>query len=183
MTDTLRKTFDVHAYYKMVEMGIIQEQERVELIHGEIINMSPINSRHAGIINKLNELLVRRLHGKAIVSIQNPLRLDEYNQPEPDVVVSTFRENHYMDQHPGKDDVLLIIEVADTSLGYDREVKAALYASAGIPEYWIINLKVNMIEVYRNPRHNYYTSKHLYEKGDIISTQAIAFELEVDQLF
>ncbi len=182
MVNIDKKIFDVDAYYKMAEVGIIRDSDRVELIQGEVINMSPINSHHASVVNKLTELLVYKLYKKAIVSIQIPLRLNQYNEPEPDIVIAKYVEDRYMSHHPAGKDVYLVMEVSDSSLLFDRGIKLTQYAENGIPEYWIINLKDHVIEAYRSPENNEYTVQQKYNEHDIITCHSIFFELNVQDI-
>ena len=151
-----RHRFTVAEYDRMGETGILGEDDRVELIAGEIVEMSPIGYPHAACVNRLTMLLVPRVGSAAIVSIQNPIRLGEYYEPQPDVTLLRPREDFYA--HGGADpaDVLLVIEVADSSVGYDRGVKVPLYAEAGIAEYWLVDLARETIETYRRPVNGTY---------------------------
>jgi Uma2 family endonuclease len=135
----------------MAEVGILKPKERVELIWGEIVTMSPIGARHIAFVNNLNQLLVMRLAGRGIVSVQNPVALDEHSEPQPDLAVLRRRLPPYKESEPATDDVVLLIEVGDTSLRYDRGRKLRLYAQAGIPEYWIVDAWAEAIEVHRDP--------------------------------
>ena len=146
-----RHLFTVGDYHKMAETGILSADDRVELIAGEIVEMSPIGSRHAGCINRLIRWLAAALGDRAILSVQNPLRLDDLSEPEPDVVILRPREDFYADAHPGPEDVLWLIEVSDSSLVGDRQVKLPLYAAHRIPEVWIVSLIENLVEVHRQP--------------------------------
>lgn len=140
----------------MVEAGILSEDDRVELIEGEIIKTSPIGSYHAACVKRLNALLNRRLGVEAIVSVQDPIRLDDYSEPEPDIVLLKRRDGSYARSLPAADDALLIIEVADTSADYDRDVKLPLYARAGILEVWLANLANDQVEPYSQPASGIY---------------------------
>jgi Uma2 family endonuclease len=131
-----RRLFTVHEYDQMVQAGILHEDDRVELIEGEIIEMAAIGSRHAACVNRLVQLFVMHVAGQAIVHAQNPIRLSERTEPEPDLSLLKPRPDFYAAGHPGPQDVLLVIEVADSSIGFDREIKIPLYARAGIPEVW-----------------------------------------------
>jgi len=151
-----RHLFSVDEYHRMGEAGIFGEDDRVELIEGEIIEMSPIGSPHAARVKRLNRLLVRRLGTRAIVQVQDPVVLNRLSEPEPDLAVLKPRVDFYAARHPEPTDVLLIIEVADSSRGFDRTVKAPLYAQAGIPELWIVDVIDEIVEVYRRPRRGAY---------------------------
>ena len=136
--EVIRRRFTVHDYYRMGEAGILHEDDRVELIEGEIVEIAPIGSRHLTCVNQLTRLLVRGVGDAAIVSVQNPVRLDEHTEPQPDLAVLRVRD--YRESLPMPEDVLLLIEVSDTTLAYDRGVKLPLYARAGIREVWIADL-------------------------------------------
>jgi Uma2 family endonuclease len=130
-----RRRFTVDEYRRMGEVGILDEDERVELIEGEIVEMSPIGRRHAGIVNRLNDLFTFRLRGRAIVAVQNPISLgSKYSEPQPDLTLLRPRADFYADSRPEPPDVLLVVEVMDTSVERDRQVKLPLYARAGVPE-------------------------------------------------
>jgi Uma2 family endonuclease len=133
-----RRRFTVHDYHRMGEAGILHEDDRVELIEGELVEMTAIGTRHFSCVNRLNRLLVMHVGDDAIVSVQNPVRLNEYNEPQPDLTV--IRPRDYLESLPKPEDVLLLIEVSDTTLAYDRGVKLPLYARAGIREVWIVDL-------------------------------------------
>jgi Uma2 family endonuclease len=161
-----RHRIDVDAYYKMAEAGILPNAHRVELIDGEIFDMPAIGSPHAAVTNRLNRHFTRAVaDGLTLVSVQNPLRLDAYNEPEPDLMLLRPRADDYRDSHPGAADVLLVIEVSESSLTYDRGTKLALYAKFGVPEVWIVDLLGAAIEVYREPKAGAYTSRERLTSG------------------
>jgi len=147
----VRFRFSVDDYEKMIEFGILTENHRVELIRGEIIDKMAIGDKHVVCVNRLNRLFIRRTGDTAIVSVQNPIRLSD-SEPEPDVALWRPREDEYASGKPGPADIFLLIEVSDTTLDYDREVKRSLYAEAGIVEYWILNIPDECLEVYRQPQ-------------------------------
>lgn len=152
MAPTLvRHRFSVDVYEQMIDTGILREDEPVELIRGKIIDKMPIGDVHAARVNRLNRLLVFALGRSAIVSVQNPIRLDD-SEPEPDISLLIPRDDFYASGKPRPADVILVIEVSDTSLDFDREVKRPLYAEAGIGELWIVNLEDESLEVHRKPR-------------------------------
>ena len=135
----------------MAEVGILGEDDRVELINGEIVKMSPIGRLHRAFVGNLGQLLAARLIGRAVVWVQNPIVLAEDTEPQPDVTVLRPRAVPFKQREADAQDTLLLIEVAYTSLAYDRTTKLRLYAEAGIPEYWIVDCTAEAVEVYRNP--------------------------------
>ncbi len=159
--------FTVEDYHRLAEAGILGEDDRVELIEGDLVMSSPISSRHAACVKRLNALFNAALQGRAIVGVQDPLRLGEHSEPEPDLMLLRPREDFYRDAHPGPEDVYLVIEVSETSLAYDREVKLPLYARFGVPEVWLVNLVEDRLEVYRTPRGGSYTHKAVYTQGRV----------------
>lgn len=149
-----RRRFTVHDYHRMGEAGILHEDDRVELIDGEIVEMAAIGTRHFACVNQLTRLLIRGAGDDAIVSVQNPVRLDEHNEPQPDLTVLRVRD--YRESLPWPEDVLLLIEVSDITLRYDRGVKLPLYARAGIREVWIVDLPGEEIERHTDPSGDVY---------------------------
>jgi Uma2 family endonuclease len=164
-----RRKFNVDDYHRMGDAGILGEDDRVELIDGEIITMAPIGQDHAGTVNRLNETLFHAFAGRAIVSVQNPVRLDDKSEPQPDFAVLRRRDDYYTSGPPGPADVLLLIEVADSSLRFDRAVKLPLYARAGIPEVWIVDLKQRTVEVHTAPRSGSFTETETKQDEDGLS--------------
>ncbi|HOJ61098.1 MAG TPA: Uma2 family endonuclease [bacterium] len=161
-----KRRFTVEEYYTMARSGILREDDRVELIAGEINQMTPIGSRHMACIMRFSSFLHRHLTPEeAVVSVQNPIRLDEFNEPEPDVALLKPRTDFYENQHPRAEDVLLIVEVSDTTLAYDRDVKVPLYAWFGIPEVWIADVEGKTVTVYRTPSPQGYEEMKTY-RGD-----------------
>ncbi len=173
-TDIARRLFTRAEYYRMAEVGILTPTDRVELIHGEIVRMSPIGPRHAAFVNNLNQLLVLRLAGRAIVSVQNPVVVDDYSEPQPDLVLLRRRALPYKDAEPTTADVVLLIEVAETSIRYDRTTKLRLYAGAGVPEYWIVDCASEAVEVYRSPGANGYADVARVEGAARLGPEALA---------
>ncbi|MBI2216170.1 MAG: Uma2 family endonuclease [Candidatus Rokubacteria bacterium] len=151
-----RRLFTREEYHRMGEAGILKPTDRVELIRGEIVEMSPIGRRHVAFVDNLTQLLVVRLAGRAIVSIQNPVALSDDTEPQPDLKVVRRRPVPYKEREAYADDVLLLIEVAETSLAYDRSTKLRLYAEAGIPEYRVVDCVAESIEVHRTPQGDRY---------------------------
>jgi hypothetical protein len=146
-----RRLFTTDEYFRMVEAGILTKDDHVELIEGEIVEMPPTGDYHAGILSQLTMLFKSVLGTEAVLRHQDPLRLSSQSAPQPDFAVVKFRPDFYKGSHPGPEDVLLLIEIADSSLTFDRRVKAPLYGQAGVRELWIVNIKDRTIEVYREP--------------------------------
>jgi len=154
VSDLPIRCFSVEEYHRIGEAGIIDEDERVELIDGRIVEMAPIGSRHSGYVDFLNRQLNRQLFSMdetSIVRIQNPVILNDRTEPQPDIAIVKFKPGLYVDSHPRPDDILLIIEVAESSLEEDKLIKLPRYAASGIPEVWIFNLIDNVVEVYGQP--------------------------------
>jgi Uma2 family endonuclease len=163
--------FTVTDYHRMAEAGILTEDDRVELIDGEILQMSPMGGQHVACVRRLTHLLVGRLSGKAYINVQSAVRLDEHAEPEPDL--AAVREREYGDELPAPDDVLLVIEVADTTVRYDRTRKLPLYARAGIPEAWLIDLPGEAIERHTNPLDGQYRLTMRASRGESIESLAV----------
>lgn len=181
---TARKQFTVVEYARMHEVGIFAEDERVELLDGEVCETSPVGSIHAAIVKRLNVLLSQSVGNTAIVSVQDPIRLDDWSEPQPDVALLRYRDDFYADALPVADDVLLVIEVSDTSLAYDRDEKLPRYAAAGIPEVWITDVAHDRVEQYLEPRGSNYRMKLLVERGEAVAAQRMAgMHIEVEQVF
>lgn len=164
--------FTVERYDAMIDAGILGENDRVELIRGEIVPKMPIGSPHAACVTRLMRLLNRVVGARAVISPQNPVRFFD-SEPEPDVTVLKPRKDDYANSKPVPDDVLLIIEVADSSLEFDRQYKLPIYAEAGIAEYWIVNLIDDVVEVYRDPAGATYRNESLARRGDSLTLLAL----------
>jgi Uma2 family endonuclease len=164
--------FSVKEYYRMAETGVLRPDARVELLGGKIIDMSPLGPFHGGLINRLIRIFAKLSRGRWLASAQNPLRMDDHSEPEPDFLLLKPSPDDYTSRHPQPDDVFLLIEVSDTTLDYDREEKLPAYGRAGIVEVWIVNLSDPTIEVYRNPHFTGYTSKTVLHPGDQLAPQA-----------
>jgi len=150
--EVVRRRFTVDEYHRMVEAGILNEDDRIELIRGEIVQMAPIGIDHAACVARLNEMLLGRLRGRATLWPQNPLTILPNSEPEPDIALLRYRADFYAGVGlPGPADVALLVEVASTSLLYDRHVKGPLYAEAGIRDYWIVDIAGGAVETYREP--------------------------------
>jgi len=161
--------FTVDEYHRMGEAGVFHEDDRVELLDGQIVQMTPIGIRHAACVNRLNALIIGLAGTRATVSIQNPLILGEHHEPQPDVAVLRYRADGYQTGHPRALDTLLVVEVADTSLAYDRDVKLPRYARAAVPEVWLVDLTAERIAVYREPQGDAYARIRSAGPGDILT--------------
>jgi Uma2 family endonuclease len=178
-----RRLLTVDEYHRMGEAGILTEDDRVELIEGELVAMAPIGSEHVSGINALNRLLVMAVGERAIVSVQNPVRLTRRSEPQPDFAVLRPRDG-YRTTLPRPEDTLLIVEVAASSLDYDRTVKLALYARAGIPEVWIVDVTAECVEVYRAPEGDAYTSVTRAGRADTVDIADMPdVRIPVDRIF
>ncbi len=164
--------FTVEQYDEMIDAGILDENVRVELIRGEIVPKMPIGDNHSACVKRLNLFLGRAAGPRAIIGIQDPIRLTD-SEPEPDVSVVAPRADFYADGKPGPNDIMLLIEVADSSLEFDREDKLPIYAEAGIAEYWIVNLQEEVIEVYRDPAEEVYRNQTIARRGDSLTLLAL----------
>lgn len=174
----VKRLINVDEYYKMAEVGILKPEDRVELINGEIFKMSPSGSRHAAIVDYCAKVMNKHMDGEATVRVQNPIRIDSANEPEPDISLLKFRSDYYTSAHPGPADVLVLIEVAGSSIRFDREVKAPLYAAHGIPEFWIIDLDTNQIEYFSKPQGDAYTETRVFRPGDEVSIMDRKFSVK-----
>lgn len=180
----IRHRFSADDYYRMLEVGILAEGARVELVNGEICNMSPIDPIHAANVMRLDRQLQRLVGDNAIINVQNPIRLNDYNERQPDLAVLRWDDDFYAQRHPTPEDVLLVVEVANTSLASDRNEKLPAYATAGIPEVWLINVARQSVEQYTQPRYGQYSQKRIIYRGEIlVSTTVPEIALPVDSIF
>ncbi|MCY4508670.1 MAG: Uma2 family endonuclease [Acidobacteria bacterium] len=178
-----RHRFSVDDFARLGEAGIFTEDDRVELIDGEIRDMTPIGQPHAWIVNRLTWRLVMRLAGRAWVSVQNPVRLDRHTEPLPDLVVARGGEDDYADRHLEADDILLVVEVADSSLRYDRIEKMPRYAAAGIPEAWLVDVAGGAVTVSTGPGPDGYADRRVFRRGEgIVSTAVAGLQVTVDEI-
>lgn len=171
-TQVARRLFTVDEYHRMGEAGILGEDDRVELIEGEIIEMVPTGSPHASRVKRLNQLFVLRLGTRAIVQVQDPVVLSRFSEPEPDLAVLKPRADFYAERHPEPADVLLVVEVADTSRDFDRDVKAPLYARSGIRELWVVDVRALTVEVHRRPERGAYRELTTHRRGQRVAIAA-----------
>ncbi len=161
--------FTVQQYHLMHEAGVFAEGDRYELINGEIREMSPIGIKHAVCVTKAARLFQIKLGDQTIIWTQNPIRLSNYSEPQPDLAILKWRDDFYASALPTPEDILLIIEVADSTIAYDRDVKRLLYAANGIPEMWLFDLNQQIIEGYSQPSASGYKRSQRYEQGDTLS--------------
>ncbi len=174
-----RKLFTVGEYHRMLESGILSEDDRVELVEGEIIEMAAKGSRHAACVKRITDFFYRHARQSAIVSVQDPIRISANSELEPDVALLRLRDDLYANSHPEGNDVLLVVEVSDTTLGYDRGVKLGLYARANILEVWVVNLPGDIIEIYTQPEGSKYQLSKQVRRGDSITAQNVP-DLTID---
>ncbi len=164
--------FTVTEYYRMAETGVLKPNARVELLNGEIIDMSPIGPFHGGVVKRLNDLFTRAAQDRWLVVVQDPVRLDNHSEPEPDLMLVRRSPDFYTSRHPEPEDVLLLIEVSDTSLEADRKEKLPAYGHAGIPEVWIVNLNNGTVEIHREPHFSGYGATRVLNAGEKASPQS-----------
>ena len=180
-TEVAKKLFTVEEYHRMGEAGIFHPEARLELIEGEIIEMSPVGDRHIGCVNRATALFSARLAGRVVVSVQNPVRLSRYTEPQPDILLARPREDYYGGKRISPEDTLLVIEISDTTLRYDRNRKMPLYAKSGVSEVWIENLQEDLVLVYRKPGPETYSTSLTFHRGELISLAAfpeVLFKIE-----
>jgi Uma2 family endonuclease len=178
-----RRRFTVHDYHRMVDAGILCEDDRVELIRGEILTMSPIGPRHNAAILRANRMLGRLVGELAIVGVQGSVRLDEYDEPQPDVYLLRPKEDFYASGHAGPGDILLIIEMADSSLEYDQSIKRGLYAETQVPEYWIADIRNERLIAYSDIHENKYSIVREHSRGSMIAPRLLpGCQIPVDAL-
>ncbi len=171
-TDLMFHRFTVEEYHKLAEVNILHEDDRVELIEGRIIEMTPIGSWHAACVKRLIDLFAERLKKRSIIGAQDPIDLNKQTEPEPDIAILKRRSDFYAERHPVPDDILLIIEVADTSIDYDKTIKIPLYAKSNIKEVWLVNLLENTVEVYIDPSPEGYKRIMQYQNNQTISPKS-----------
>ena len=168
-----RYRLSVDDYHKLGEVGILTEDCRVELIEGELIEMSPVGAQHVNLVNRLTKIFVLAVGDLGVVSIQNPVTLPPHSEPQPDIAVLKQSIDGAAPSLPRAEDVLLLIEVADTTLAYDRTTKLKIYAQAGIREMWIVNVQAKSIEIYQEPSANGYLRKHEFGLQDAVTPSAL----------
>jgi Uma2 family endonuclease len=178
-----RVKFNVHDYELMVDAGVFADSKRVELIEGDIVEMPPIGDPHIGSVNRLTRNISRRVDDEILVSVQNPIIISENNEPEPDIALLRFRDDYYSTAKARPEDVLLLIEVSDSTVGYDRDIKVPLYAHNGIPEVWLVNLPKKIVEVYCHLTKGKYKVVRKLGLGETVSPQLIPkLKLKVSEI-
>lgn len=165
----VRKRFTTQEYEQIAAAGVFAENDRVELLEGEIVEMSPLGPLHSACVDRLNRLLQRQVRDAAIVRVQSPVRLGQHSEPQPDVSLLQPRADFYAGGHPEPEDVLLLVEVADSSLSYDRELKLPIYARAGIAEVWLVGLLPQTVEVFRAPSESGYGERREARRGESVA--------------
>ena len=161
----------VDEYERMGQAGIFADYARLELLEGEIYEMSPIGSLHAACVKYLSAQLNHLFNGKFIVSTQDPIRLNDFSEPQPDIALLRWRDDFYRHAHPTPDDVLLVIEVADSTVETDRSYKIPLYAQSGIAEAWLVNLPEEQIELFATPVNGVYQTNITFKRNDEAQSQ------------
>jgi Uma2 family endonuclease len=180
----LRWQFTVADFARMIEAGIFAEDDRVELIDGEVRAMSPIGPRHAAIVKRLNALMSRQVGDRTILSVQDPIQLTDYTEPQPDLAVLRLREDFYVQAHPVPADVLVVVEVAETSLEYDREEKVPRYAQVYIPEVWLLDVERETVTQYTQPDGTCYREEQTFQRGHILVSATVSdLRLALDDIF
>jgi Uma2 family endonuclease len=168
-----RRRFTADDYQRMGQAGILRAEDRVELIDGEIVTMTPIGPRHCASVDRATRAFVIKAGDSAIVRVQGSVRLDFYSEPEPDLVLLRPRADFYASQHPGPADILLIIEVADSSIDYDRDVKSCFYARSGVQEYWLADLNEQVLVCYSAPENGTYQNVQRCTRGQSLAPRLL----------
>lgn len=178
-----RKLFTTTEYHQMIETGVLKEDDRVELLNGEIIAMCPIGPRHAAHVDRLVDILPPKLKGKVKLRVQSPILLSDYSEPQPDLALLKPRTDFYASGHPTPADVLIVIEVSDSAVEQDRRLKIPTYARAGIVETWLIDLVADRVEVHSNPYNGIYQEVRIVQRGQkIISSSLPQLKLKADEV-
>ena len=178
----MRLRFSVDEYYKMIELGLIKDYEKAEIIDGELIKKMTIGDRHAFVVDFLTNFFIKTLPDSIRVRVQNPLHLTNYDEPEPDIVLADLSK-YDGKRHPRPAETILVVEVSDSTLKYDRDTKLPLYAAAGIPEAWIVNLPNNIIEIHQQPSMGIYQLTKIYKPGERVQSAVLPdLSFEVDSI-
>lgn len=180
--DAHRRKFSVAEYHRLLETGILTEEDRVELIYGEIIEMSLIGPKHAANLDRIAKFLTLLILDAGIVRVQSPIQLGDHSEPEPDIALLQPREDFYLNRHPRENEVRLILELSDSSLKYDKEAKLPLYASFKIPEVWLVDLKHDRIIVHCKPDGERYSKVNNFQKGETIQSELLPKLVSVNEI-
>ncbi|MCG6942455.1 MAG: Uma2 family endonuclease [Thiohalocapsa sp.] len=179
-----RYRFSVEEYLRMGEAGILTEDDRVELIDGEIIDMPPIGIPHSGAVNRVANLFSRLLGDQVILSVQNPIRIGDFSLPQPDIALLRPRDDFYASAYPVPNDILLLVEVAESSVRYDREKKLPLYAAAGVQESWLVDIPAGKLSMYREPSaEGYQTVAEANDLSQVTVAALPGYRIDLGGLF
>jgi Uma2 family endonuclease len=183
-TETVsKKLFTADEFERMYDVGILPEDGRFELIRGEIIEMPPPKPPHAGRVNRLTQVFSLKFGRSVIVSVQNAYLIDLYSEPMPDIALLKPRDDFYQTAHPGPGDALLLVEVSHTTASYDKNVKAPLYAESGVPEYWQLDVKKEILIVRTDPEDGEYQNVRIFRRGENITIGKLpAFSFSIDEI-
>ena len=177
-----RRRFTVKEFHRLAEAGILQEADRIELIQGEIIQMSPIGPKHAGNVDRIVRTLTFLFGESAIVRAQNPIQLNDYSEPLPDIAILRPRDDFYTTAHPKPEEVLLVIELSETSLAYDQQIKLPVYASNHITEYWIIDLTTDRVIVHTDPSGDQYLNIRTFRHDESLESPGLPKSISTREL-
>ncbi|MEM6628762.1 MAG: Uma2 family endonuclease [Bacteroidota bacterium] len=177
-----KRLLTVAEYHKMAEVGILDPDDRVELIKGEIIKMSPLNSPHTSPVKRITSLMYQLFGNRLTISVQDPITIEDHSEPEPDIALLAFSKDFYAERHPRPEDVILLIEVADSTVAKDQQLKLPLYAEAGIKEYWIVNIVEKQLEVYQQPKDSSYTIQKIYTSRDQVRLENLGATINVNSI-
>lgn len=183
ITQSGRFTWSIQRYHRLIASGVLEEDDRIELLNGEIVAMPPINPLHADLVDTLLHELLPQVAGRAILRVQNPITLPNDSEPEPDIALVIGERHRYRERHPGPDEVLLLIEVADSSARHDMRTKLPVYAEAGIPEVWIVEAERRRISVFTQPEGNGYRVTQVVVKDGAAPTGISGVSVRVEHLF
>lgn len=182
MPQPVQLRFTVDQYYKMIELGMLKDYEKAEIIEGELIKKMTVGDKYAFVVDNLTRFFIKNVSDKVLVRVQNPVRLTEYNEPEPDITLADLRKFDGR-RHPRPAEIILLIEVSDSTLKYDRDKKLPLYAEAEIPEVWIVNLANEIVEVHTKPSVELYQLVKIFKRGETIETETLPnLFLKVDDI-
>lgn len=171
--ELVKRRFTADDYQRMGQAGILSEDDRVELIDGEVVAMTPIGPRHNAAVNRANRAMMTAVGDRAIVQVQGSVRLGLYHEPQPDLVLLRPQADYYASRLPGPADILLVVEIAESSIDYDREVKARLYAESGVREYWLVDLNDNLVFAHSTPESGAYRGLQRYHRGQSLAPHAL----------